>query len=75
MLESIDYYRLYSTSFPDIIYYCQNKDEKLTDTDKQLMQHLILRKTEDYIKSVNSRIIQQVSQFGINVEIKVSKNE
>jgi hypothetical protein len=75
MLESIDYYRIYNTSFPNILYYCKNDNDEITDIDKQLMQHLIMRKTEDYIKSVNSGLIGQVNQFGINVEIKISKNE
>lgn len=75
MLESIDYYRIYRTSFPDILYYCKKNDEEITDTDKQLMQHLIMRKTEDYIKGANYNIIDQVSKFGINVEITISKNE
>lgn len=75
MLESIDYYRIYRTSFPDILYYCKKNDEEMTDTDKQLMQHLIMRKTEDYIKATNYNIIDQVGKFGINVEITISKNE
>lgn len=75
MLETIDYNRIYRWGFPDILYYCKSKDEQVTDIDKQLMQHLIMEKTTDHFKAANGYVVDLVGQFGINVDITVSKDE